>query len=665
MHGVTDTVSEDIGWSGSESASDNGHTMPSPNQSARVGRTSAQHRLPVDAIAMPEGSPQEALLLRKLNCGKISEAEFVHLLAMTKHQTALDSLDARRGAAITKSASNPKPASRSTPGSTSASALPKWGVHRAAQSSVRTAVQPGQAPEAPPTCTGQTSSQRLGSFFRGLAPKVAALRESVRESGASRVARWRGADAHGRLGSGAVSGDGDGAAEQGDLDSAEQYGVEMGSAWPTIRTPHNHDPSPACTTVDNGAAAGAADLGGTASADPELAAKLKELEDKHGRGLLSRNECDLLVDVTRRASELRMFHPPDDYFEDASSPTTRLPNRRSFRRVSSSFESFRRALSAFVVPHSGDRSALGRLSTDADEHDIEPTSSRDLPDELLTTIFMVLGPAAFVTLGLVCRRWYILSTNEAVWRTCYITELRQRLHKTTYKVGDVLPNITQRGLGWCEAYRRDFSVGLDKLHRRDQARVSVLLVGDRMSGKSAFSKRFCQDSFDPEHSPNLEPSVSSRTVSIDGVGLRFDIWEISHARRHPMRVFQHMRHCDVVICIANPSEPESVRRSHAWIEFVSRYRDNGKLIRVVVGSFADQMATHAVSDVACHAVAAECGATYFACSSATGVGVDAAMCWIGRRMGQVGPEHIRHLFHPPDLSDTAEVDEARDFCLSQ
>jgi hypothetical protein len=201
------------------------------------------------------------------------------------------------------------------------------------------------------------------------------------------------------------------------------------------------------------------------------------------------------------------------------------------------------------------------------------------------------------------------------------------------------------------------------------------------------------------HSPNLEPSVSSRTVSIDGVGLRFDIWEISHARRHPMRVFQHMRHCDVVICIVNPSEPESVRRSHAWIEFVSRYRDNGKLIRVVVGSFADQMATHAVSDVACHAVAAECGATYFACSSATGVGVDAAMCWIGRRMGQVGPllpliaahslavqrptrrgflalttsvailqvgpEHIRHLFHPPDLSDTAEVDEARDFCLSQ
>lgn len=239
---------------------------------------------------MPEGSPQEALLLRKLNCGKISEAEFAHLVAMTKHQTALDSLDARRGAAqgrrgaaITKSASNPQPASRSTPGSTSASALPKWGVHRAAQSSVRTAVQPGQAPEAPPTAgateaTGQTSSQRLGSFFRGLAPKVVALRDSVRESGASRVARWRGADAHGGS---AVSGDGDGAAEQGDLDSAEQYGVEMGSAWPTIRTPHNHDPSPACTTVDNGAAAGAADLGGTASADPELAAKLKVLEDKY------------------------------------------------------------------------------------------------------------------------------------------------------------------------------------------------------------------------------------------------------------------------------------------------------------------------------------------------------------------------------------------------
>lgn len=67
------------------------------------------------------------------------------------------------------------------------------------------------------------------------------------------------------------------------------------------------------------------------------------------------------------------------------------------------------------------------------------------------------------------------------------------------RVGDVLPNIAQRGLSWCEAYRRDFSVGLDKLHRRDQARVSVLLVGDRMSGKSAFSKRFCQDSFDPEY----------------------------------------------------------------------------------------------------------------------------------------------------------------------
>lgn len=190
---------------------------------------------------------------------------------------------------------------------------------------------------------------------------------------------------------------------------------------------------------------------------------------RYQRKVISETEYDVMVNMLRRAAQMRMFQPPESleplpsaHPAAAAAPPPK-PKARStpleyLRRVS-----FRRSTSpstpdtdkaAPAPARSASQSAPeaaagaatveGRLEAAPRESAVARAASGDgraggatriddLPDELLCLVFLLLGPQVFRTLGAVCRRWYTLSTTDALWRTCYSRELAKKLHLTNFR----------------------------------------------------------------------------------------------------------------------------------------------------------------------------------------------------------------------------------------
>lgn len=138
--------------------------------------------------------------------------------------------------------------------------------------------------------------------------------------------------------------------------------------------------------------------------------------------------------------------------------------------------------------------------------------------------------------------------------------------------------------------------------------------------------------------------LQSRVVLVDGVEICFEIWEIGDVHRHRMGIFHRLRHCDAVVCTFDPRDALTTQHCKDWIEFVSKFRDRGNLVRAMVATGVDRKEPTALSREARAEIAAQCRASYHECSAATGVGIDAVIYAIARKVGQVGPEHIRELF---------------------
>eukprot|EP00036_Acanthoecidae_sp_10tr_P016447 CAMPEP_0206300724 /NCGR_PEP_ID=MMETSP0106_2-20121207/7851_1 /ASSEMBLY_ACC=CAM_ASM_000206 /TAXON_ID=81532 /ORGANISM="Acanthoeca-like sp., Strain 10tr" /LENGTH=890 /DNA_ID=CAMNT_0053731461 /DNA_START=108 /DNA_END=2779 /DNA_ORIENTATION=+ len=389
------------------------------------------------------------------------------------------------------------------------------------------------------------------------------------------------------------------------------------------------------------AAAAAVVVAALPRADPQRAdqeqrdalSRIRRIEQKYHRKQISKYEFDMLIDMTNRAEQMNTFQPPERADHDtAASSAGKTGSPRSF-------DFFRRWSRNALLPRSHNSA---RSSVICDE-----TTISDLPDEILIFIFLYLEPSSFLTLGLVCRRWYTISTTDSVWKTCYARKLKSMLKTTTFTLRDVLPNVQARGMSWYEAYCRDFALGFSAADGHGKAKVRILLVGDQKTGKSSFSTRFCKGTFDPRYKKTRDFVLQTRVATVDGVELCFEIWEIGDVHRHRMGIFHRLRHCDAVLCTFNPADAASLHHCQDWIEFVCKFRDRGNLVRVMLGCFADQKAGRAVSDSTCADIARRCSAQHYECSSATGVGVDAVLCHVARRVGQVGPEPIRHLFKPP------------------
>jgi len=187
-----------------------------------------------------------------------------------------------------------------------------------------------------------------------------------------------------------------------------------------------------------------------------------------------------------------------------------------------------------------------------------------------------------------------------------------------------------------------------------------------MAGKSAFSTRFCLGKFDPTYEKTIEFCLQPRVVTVDGINILVEIWEIGDVRRHRMGIFHRLRHFDAVVCAVNPTNAVTAHHAKDWIDFVCKFRDRQNLVRMVVGTNMDRVADRVVSRTECEAGAAACGAVYRECSSATGVGVDSVIYAVVRKVGHIGPERIRKLFSKdkPD-PEPKPAQDRRDSCSIQ
>jgi hypothetical protein len=160
--------------------------------------------------------------------------------------------------------------------------------------------------------------------------------------------------------------------------------------------------------------------------------------------------------------------------------------------------------------------------------------------------------------------------------------------------------------------------------------------------------------------------LQSRVVTIDGVELCIEIWEIGDVHLHGVGMHHRLRHCNAIIFTCNPLDANSVQSCKDWTEVVSQFPGRGNVVRMMVGTHADRGVERKISRAECAQIAAQCNAlAYHECSAATGVGIDATIYSIARNVGQFGPDHIRALFKSAPSSRKGRRAPSRDPCTIQ
>lgn len=92
----------------------------------------------------------------------------------------------------------------------------------------------------------------------------------------------------------------------------------------------------------------------------------------------------------------------------------------------------------------------------------------------------------------------------------------------------------------------------------------LVLLGDSGVGKSSLLHRFVTDTFDMECSPTIGAAFMSKTITLAGRGLKFNIWDTAGQERYRALTKMYYRDATVALLVFDLTNPESFRSLDAW-----------------------------------------------------------------------------------------------------
>jgi len=166
-----------------------------------------------------------------------------------------------------------------------------------------------------------------------------------------------------------------------------------------------------------------------------------------------------------------------------------------------------------------------------------------------------------------------------------------------------------------------------------EEKIDVMIIGDSGVGKTAFSVRFCEDTFSGAFNTTVGIDFKAKDTTVDGRRVKLLCWDTAGQEKYRTLAAMHFlfRKIHGVILMYDIGNESSFRNVHKWLNDLEDRCDRN-LVKVLVANKSDL--PDCAKQVPSHhgkRLAKELDVPFFECSAATGLKVEDAFHEVLRR----------------------------------
>lgn len=109
----------------------------------------------------------------------------------------------------------------------------------------------------------------------------------------------------------------------------------------------------------------------------------------------------------------------------------------------------------------------------------------------------------------------------------------------------------------------------------------IVLLGPSSAGKTSLVNRIISDKFSHSMKATIGAAFMSKTLNIEGVDMRLDIWDTGGSEKYKALAPMYYRDARGIIIVYDLTNPNSIHEAQSWIDEV---RLNNKNEMVIVGA---------------------------------------------------------------------------------
>ncbi len=118
-------------------------------------------------------------------------------------------------------------------------------------------------------------------------------------------------------------------------------------------------------------------------------------------------------------------------------------------------------------------------------------------------------------------------------------------------------------------------------------KVSIVVVGDPLVGKSAIIQQFCDGIFTHEYVSTVGADLNSRVMQVDGKFVRVQLWDTSGQEGFMWAAKNHIAEADGLVFVYDVTNNDSLTSLVHWHKDVQKYASRSNLPKILIGNKTD------------------------------------------------------------------------------
>ena len=115
----------------------------------------------------------------------------------------------------------------------------------------------------------------------------------------------------------------------------------------------------------------------------------------------------------------------------------------------------------------------------------------------------------------------------------------------------------------------------------------IIIVGESGVGKSALTKRLCEQTFSPLHDITIGVEFETKTIQIDDTIIKSHIWDTAGQEQFAPIVATYFRDCAGAFIVFDVCDARTFQKLEIWHRHILNYNENRVVPIVLIGNKVD------------------------------------------------------------------------------